>query len=35
MVLVTSVELVQAETDLSSLKTDIMITDDRCSDWIF
>ena len=31
----TSVELIQAETDLSSLKTDIMITVNRCSDLTF
>ena len=31
----TSVELVQVETELSSLKTDVMITANRCSDLIF
>ena len=34
-VLVTSVKLVQAETELSSLKTCVMMTADRCSDLIF
>ena len=31
-VLVTYVELVQVETELSSLKTDVMMTVNRCSD---
>ena len=31
-VLVTSVELVQAETEFSSLKSDVMMTANRCSD---
>ena len=31
-VLVTSVELIQMETELSSLKTAVMMTADRCSD---
>ena len=34
-VLVTSVKLVQVETELSSLKTDVMMTANRCSDLIF
>ena len=34
-VLATSVELVQAETEISSLKTDVMITADRHSDLTF
>ena len=34
-VLVTTVELVQAETELSSLKTDVMMTTNRCSDLTF
>ena len=34
-VLVTSVELVQADTELSSLKTDVMMTANRCSDLTF
>ena len=34
-VLSTSVELVQAETELSSLKTDVMMTANRCSDLTF
>ena len=34
-VLATSVELVQAETELSSLKTDVMMTVNRCSDLTF
>ena len=34
-VLATSVELVQAETELSSLKTDVMMTTNRCSDLTF
>ena len=34
-VLVTSVELVQAETELSSLKTDVTVTAYRCSDSTF
>ena len=34
-VLATSVELLQAETELSSLKTDVMMTANRCSDLIF
>ena len=33
--LLTSVELVQAETEISSLKTDFMVTANRCSDLIF
>ena len=33
--LATSVELVQAETELSSLKTDVMMTANRCSDLTF
>ena len=31
-VLVTSVELIQAEIELSSLKSNVMMTPDRCSD---
>ena len=31
----TSVELVQAETELSSLETDVMMTANRCSDSTF
>ena len=34
-VLVTSVEVVQTETELSSLKTDVMMTADRYSDFTF
>ena len=34
-VLVTSVKLVQAETELFSLKTDVMMTDNRFSDSTF
>ena len=34
-VLATSVELVQAETELSSLKTDVMMTANRYSDLTF
>ena len=34
-VLATSVELVQAETEFSSLKTDVMMTANRCSDLTF
>ena len=34
-VLATSVELVQVETELSSLKTDVTMTADRCSELIF
>ena len=34
-VLTTSVELVQVETELSSLKTDVMMTANRCSDLTF
>ena len=34
-VLVTSVEPIQVETELSSLKTDVMITADRYSDLTF
>ena len=34
-VLVTSVELVQEETEFSSLKTDVMMTANRCSDLTF
>ena len=34
-VLATSVELVQAETELSSLKTDVMMTANRCADLTF
>ena len=34
-VLVTSVELVQAETEFCSLKTDVMMTANRCSDLTF
>ena len=33
--LATSVELVQAETEFSSLKTDVMMTANRCSDLTF
>ena len=33
--LVISVELVQAETEFFSLKTDVMITANRCSDLTF
>ena len=33
--LATSVELIQAETELSSLKTDTMMTANRCSDLTF
>ena len=35
LVLVTSVEFVQAETELSSLKTDVMMTANRYSDSTF
>ena len=35
IVLATSVELVQAETEFSSLKTDVMMTANRCSDLTF
>ena len=34
-VLATSVELVQAETELLSLKSDVMMTADRCSNFKF
>ena len=34
-VLATSVEHVQAERELSSLKTDVMMTADRCTDLTF
>ena len=34
-VLVTSVELIQVETEFSSLKTDVMMTANRCSDLTF
>ena len=34
-VLAISVELVQAETELSPLKTDVMMTDNICSDLTF
>ena len=34
-VLATSVELVQVETEFSSLKTDVMMTANRCSDLTF
>ena len=34
-VLATSVELIQAETELASLKTDVMMTANRCSDSTF
>ena len=34
-VLVTSVELIQADTELSSLKSDVMMTANRCSDLTF
>ena len=34
-VLATSVELVQAETEFFSLKTDVMMTANRCSDSTF
>ena len=34
-VLVTSVELIQAEIELSSLKTDVVMTANRCSDLTF
>ena len=34
-VLASSVELVQAETELSSLKTDVMMTANKCSDSTF
>ena len=34
-VLTTAVELVQKETELSSLETDIMMTANRCSDLTF
>ena len=33
--LTTLVELVQVDTELSSLKTDVMLTVDRCSDLTF
>ena len=35
LVLATSVQLVQAETERSSLKTDVMMTAYRCSDLTF
>ena len=34
-VLATSAELVQVETELASLKTDVMMTANRCSDLTF
>ena len=34
-VLATSVELVQTKAEFSSLKTDVMMTANRCSDLIF
>ena len=35
LMLATSVEFVQAETELSSLKADVMMTADRCFDLTF
>ena len=34
-VLVTSVELIEAETELSSFKIDVMMTADRCPEFTF